>query len=409
MNNEFETEYLIVGSGMVGLSLAHQLTLRKISKSIICIDKESQLGMHSSGRNSGVLHAGLYYKPGTIKAKVCVNGAKRLRKWIEERNLPLNKCGKVVVPQDIHLDKQLDLLFNRGKENGARVEMWDKKQLNEFSPMVRTASQRALWSPNTCVVKPLKVLERLAQELKSYGVKIFTNNTGSNFQIDFERSKIISSEYSIKYKHLINCAGLYADKIAHSFDVGLEYRIIPFRGNYWEIKSPQKFKINSNVYPVPDLNMPFLGVHFTPSADNPPKITIGPTATFVMGRENYSKFNSMEPFSAVENLLTISKLFLLNKGGFRKYVKEQSFLSIPFLLTKASQVLIPDIKAEDIKLSEKVGIRAQLFNKNTSSLENDFICKNKENTTHILNAISPAFTASFELADFIIDNYLIKK
>ena len=122
MNTEFETEYVIVGSGMVGLSLAYQLTMRNMSKEIICIDKESRLGMHSSGRNSGVLHAGLYYKPGTIKAKVCVNGAKRLRKWIEERNLPLNPCGKVVVPQDIHLDKQLDLLFNRGKENGAKVQ-----------------------------------------------------------------------------------------------------------------------------------------------------------------------------------------------------------------------------------------------------------------------------------------------
>ena len=164
---------LIVGGGMVGLCLAHQLLERGITSSIAVLDKEPELGLHSSGRNSGVLHAGLYYKPGSLKAQVCVEGARRLRSWVEERGLPLNPCGKVIVPQRAELDPQLDVLAERGIANGAEVELWDENQLQELVPEARTASGRALWSPNTAVVKPLSVVRRLRQDLIDQGVKMF--------------------------------------------------------------------------------------------------------------------------------------------------------------------------------------------------------------------------------------------
>ena len=155
---------------MVGLSIAHQLLERGITSSITILDKEPELGRHSSGRNSGVLHAGLYYKPGSLKAKVCVEGARRLRSWIEERDLPVNPCGKVIVPPRAELDSQLDVLATRGRANGAEVEFWDESQLREMAPEARTASGRALWSPNTAVVKPSG--DDTPEELTDRGVKI---------------------------------------------------------------------------------------------------------------------------------------------------------------------------------------------------------------------------------------------
>ena len=408
MNKKAETEYLIIGCGMVGLSIANQLWERGISKNITCLDKEQKIGLHSSGRNSGVLHAGIYYNPGSLKAKVCVNGARRLKKWILDRKLPLNPCGKVIVPQRPSLDTQLDLLAKRGQENGATVEIWDNNQLKEFMPLAFSSSGRALWSPNTCVVKPLKVLERLSMELKNNGVRILTAKTSKDkYTINVDKSIInFNDKSSIKYKYLINCAGLNADTIAHQFCIGLDYRIMPFKGLYWELKCQDKFKINANLYPVPDLNIPFLGVHFTPSADDRPVITIGPTATFAWGRENYNSFESIELLSSIKNLTTIASQYIYNKGGFRKYVHEQALLSYTPFLAKSAQDLIPSINVEDLKISKKVGIRSQLFNKNKKILENDFICIKERNSTHVLNAISPAFTASFELADYIIDNWI---
>ena len=155
------SDVLIVGGGMVGLCLAHQLLERGITTNVTVLDKESELGCHSSGRNSGVLHAGLYYKPGSVKAQVCVGGARRLRAWVQERGLPLNACGKVIVPQRPDLDSQLDVLAERGSANGATVEFWDEQQLRELIPEARSASGRALWSPNTAVVKPITVVRRL--------------------------------------------------------------------------------------------------------------------------------------------------------------------------------------------------------------------------------------------------------
>ena len=164
------SDVLILGGGMVGLCIAHQLLERGMTRSITILDKEPELGRHSSGRNSGVLHAGLYYKPGSLKAQVCVAGARRLRRWVEERGLPINPCGKVIVPPRAELDAQLDVLAERGRANGAVVDFWDADQLRNLIPEARTASGRALWSPNTAVVKPISVVRRLQQDLAERGV-----------------------------------------------------------------------------------------------------------------------------------------------------------------------------------------------------------------------------------------------
>ena len=307
-------DILILGGGMVGLSLAYQLIERGISKRIIILDKEKVLGKHSSGRNSGVLHAGIYYKPGSLKARVCVSGAKRLKKWVSERNLPINNCGKIIVPQKESLDMQLDVLAERGNLNGAEVDLWNEKTLKDYVPFVRTASGRALWSPNTSVVKPLLIIKTLSDELKSKGVEIMNLGPKQKYCIDHENMNInINSNKRLEYKFVINCTGLQADKIAHSFGLGLNYRIIPFKGLYWQINNKIcKLNIPSNIYPVPDLNVPFLGVHFTPSADNEPLVSIGPTAVPALGRENYNILQNIQPIDAMLDLAFLGQQYFLN-------------------------------------------------------------------------------------------------
>lgn len=398
-------DVVILGGGMVGLSIAHQLLERGVTTSITILDKEPELGLHSSGRNSGVLHAGIYYRPNTVKAKVCVNGARRLRTWVEERDLPLNPCGKLIVPQRAELDSQLDVLAERGKANGAEVEIWDSNQLREFVPEARTASGRALWSPNTVVVKPISVVCRLRQELVDRGVKILVSQKGFKAQPKKQELKLSDGTH-IHYGHLFNCTGQQADRVAQLFGVGTNYILLPFRGLYWQLKANCPIQPRTNLYPVPDLNVPFLGVHFTPSADTAPIVSIGPTATMAWGRENYRGIQAVEPKMIADNLKIIASQYVANRGGFRRYVHEQAFLALTPLLVRAAQELIPTVKPEHIELSQKVGIRSQLFNQKTESLEDDFLCLPGDYSTHVLNAISPAFTASFELADLILDQTL---
>ncbi len=387
---------------MVGLCIAHQLVERGIARNITVLDKEPELGRHSSGRNSGVLHAGLYYKPGSLKAQVCVAGARRLRHWVEERGLPINPCGKVIVPQRGELDRQLDVLAARGKANGAHVELWDEQQLRAFIPESRSASGRALWSPNTTVVKPITVIMRLRQELQEKGVRIVASQKGWKTQPDKQVMQLADGQV-LAYGHLFNCAGLQADRVAHSFDIGRQYFLLPFKGLYWKLKQECPIQPRCNLYPVPDLSVPFLGVHFTPSADTIPLVSIGPTATPAWGRENYRGLEGVEPVMAAANIAVLASQYLHNRGGFRRYVHQQAFLALPPMLLRTAQQLIPAIQAEHLELSEKVGIRSQLFNRNTMSLEDDFLCLSGPASTHVLNAISPAFTASFALADLIVD------
>lgn len=402
------TEILIIGGGIVGLSIAYQLIERKICKNIIIIDKEMSLGMHTSGRNSGVLHAGIYYKPGSLKAKVCIEGSKRLQKWIKERSLSINKCGKIILPTKNQLDHQLDLLLKRGKTNGAVVEMIDKKRLYELEPYAESSSDRALWSPNTVVINPKEILMQIENELIEKGVLILKNQTIK--KIFPEKKEIHTNDNSIfKFKYFFNCAGLQSDRIAHLCNVGEKYTILPFKGLYWKLKNSNKFNIKTNIYPVPDLSVPFLGVHFTPNAEKIRTIYIGPTATIAWGRENYKSINTIEPLMSITNLFILSQQYLLNKNKFRNYVHEQAFQSFEPFLIKAAKKLIPSLSASDIEFSDKLGIRAQLFDKQKMNLVDDFICINDLNSTHVLNAISPAFTSSFSLADLIINSSNVLK
>ncbi len=395
-------DIVIIGGGITGLSLAYQLVKHQITNSIVIIDKENHIGAHTSGRNSGILHAGIYYKPGSLKSKICVRGAKRLKKWALENDLNINQCGKYIVPQDLDLDYQLDVLKTNADRNGARSQIISKEELVEKFPSARTASNRALWSPDTCVVNPLEVLFRLKEILEEHEIIIQTKSEFTT-KIPLENRIETSNGDFIEYKHLINTAGIQACKISSQFGVKTQYNVIPFKGEYWKLKSNSKIRVPSNLYPVPDLNIPFLGIHFTPSSTGQ-EIYIGPTATLALGKENYHNFENLEGFTLANSVNAIARQYYQNKKGFRKYVHSQSLEWIPLLMHRSAQKLIPELKPEDMEKSQKVGIRPQLYDKMKNELVDDFVCLHGERSTHILNAISPAFTSSFELADYIMKN-----
>ncbi len=393
-----KNKVVIIGSGIVGMTIAYQLLTRKLSKDILIIEKENLPGKHTSGRNIGVVHSGLYYKPDSLKAKVCVKGSKRLRRWVSDRNLYLNKCGKLILPTNEYLNNRIDELYDRGKKNGCNVEIWNLVKLKNKFPYVKLSCGRALWSPDTSIISPKEILSTLFNELKEKNVDFLFNSeiTSVNQTMNFIE---IYNNKKIYFDYLFNCAGLNADKVARLFDLGSNYKLIPFKGQYMQLKTNFIFKVSSNIYPVPDLNIPFLGVHFTPGSGG---TYIGPTATLALGRENYKGIDSLEPFSLIGNINILAKQYLSGKNGFRRYFHEQAFQTFRPFFIKAAKELIPSVKAENLKYSNKSGIRAQLIDLKSLKLVDDFISIETKNSMHVLNAISPAFTSGFELADLII-------
>jgi L-2-hydroxyglutarate oxidase len=388
---------------MVGLALAYQITERWPDLSITVIDKEPDIGRHSSGRNSGVLHAGIYYPPGTLKAQVCVQGARRLRSWCEDEGLPVLACGKVIAPQSVELDGQLDLLLERGRANGAEVRLIDQQEFQQLVPDGRTASGRAIWSPGTCVVKPKLVLERLEQRLRERGVRFLLGTTVTGEAPDGRQLNLNHAGEGtiLSYGHLFNATGLQADRVAQAFGLAEHCTLLPFKGLYWQLDPRAPFSFSTNLYPVPDLNVPFLGVHVTPSPDG--TISFGPTAIPAWGRENYQGIQGVEPLMALEFLGDLASQWWHNAGGFRRYAREQALHGLKPLFLKAAQALVPGLRSEHLIHSQKVGIRAQLYDRKLGILVQDFRLEHGPASTHVLNAISPAFTASFALADLILD------
>jgi len=393
------TDICILGSGMVGLSLAHQILERFKNLRVTIIEKEKTVGLHSSGRNSGVLHSGLYYPADSLKAKVCIPGAKKLKAWCKENGLEVFESGKIITAQHDFLDPNLDLLFNRGRLNGAEVEIIDEREFKKILPHGRTASGRALWSKSTCIVDPIKVIQKLRDNISS-NKRIRFLFSERSYLIDVKKKIIkLRSGNNIHYDFLFNCSGSNADKIAHEFGIGREYKILPFRGSYWEIKRDAPFKFETNLYPVPDLNFPFLGVHITPGLNG--SVYIGPTAVPAFGRENYNGIKNIEPRMFFDFMGQILRKSIFDKK-IRRYIYDQAFDWLPIKLIKSVNLIAPEIRLSHIKRSQKVGIRAQLFDNKNKEFINDFVMLEGNDSSHILNAVSPAFTASFELADYII-------
>lgn len=390
-------EILIVGAGIVGLTIAREL-LQRGANNIYIIDKESVPGMHASGRNSGVLHAGIYYAPETLKAKLCLSGNLQMQAYCKEKKLPLQHCGKVIVAKNENEHQTLLSLYERAKMNGADVELVDEKTLREIEPYARTYSQ-ALYSRNTAVVDCKSIMSALYVELQQSNKVTFLLNTKF---VGIQDTFSIQTDCGIIcYQQLINTAGAYADIVAHHFGIGKEYCLIPFKGVYRKLITEKTHLVNGNIYPVPNLENPFLGVHFTKNIHS--EVYVGPTAIPAFGRENYGILSGITSEAGMI-LFNEIRLFICNKQ-FRKVALNEPRKYLTHYFYQDAKRLIPELKQDWLERSTKSGIRPQLINLRNNKLEMDFLVVREQHTLHVLNAISPAFTSSMAFASYIADKY----
>ncbi len=392
-----ETEFLIIGAGIVGLTIAREL-LAKGADKIIIMEKEPSLGMHASGRNSGVLHAGIYYPPETLKAKLCLKGNLLMQEYCRENNLSLMKTGKVIVARNAKELPILQDLFHRSQQNGAKVEMIDEQQLAKIEPNAKTYRQ-ALYSHYTAVVDNKQILQALERELlRSRKVTFAFNHQFKGLKSEFIAD---TSQQPIKFKRFINAAGAYADKVAHSFDVGREYCLIPFKGIYQKLVKEQSHLVNGNIYPVPNLRNPFLGVHFTKNIQG--DVYVGPTAIPAFGRENYGILKGIDR-ECFKIALHELKLFFTN-SGFRSVALQEPKKYLGSYFYRDAKQLVKNLEKNWLTKATKVGIRPQLVNIKQKTLMMDFLIVNESHSLHILNAISPAFTSSLAFAKYVLQDY----
>ncbi|MBI3356347.1 MAG: L-2-hydroxyglutarate oxidase [Nitrospirae bacterium] len=388
-------DFLVIGGGVIGLSIARELRRRQPNASIILIEKESSCGTHASGRNSGVLHAGFYYSPDSLKAKFTRLGNEQLTAYCEEKRIPLNKCGKLVVAKDAGDLKSLDELIRRGHANGIELHELTDIEARKIEPRVKTY-QRALFSPHTSTVNPLHVVDAMQQDAIREGVQL---HFGTAY-VGREGRQLRTNQDRIEAGYVVNAAGLYADKIAMDYGFSEKYRILPFKGLYLYSNEPPG-SIRTNIYPVPDLKNPFLGIHFTITADG--KAKIGPTAIPAFWRENYGGFSNFNMGELIE--VAGRGLGLLTGAQFdyrRLAVEEISKYSRSKMVSLAS-VLAENVDERNYQKWGRPGIRAQLLDITKRKLEMDFVLEGDGHSMHVLNTVSPGFTCSLPFSRYVCD------
>jgi L-2-hydroxyglutarate oxidase LhgO len=386
-------DFLIIGGGVIGLSIARQLKHLYTDSSVVILEKESACGLHASGRNSGVLHAGFYYSPDSLKAQLTRQGNERLREYCKEKNIHLNQCGKLVVAKDHAELSAMDELVQRGKANGIPLQEITEAEAKEIEPRVKTW-ERALYSPTTATVDPTEVVNAMVSDAQHEGVEIHYD---SRYQS--RRGAVVQcSQDSYDAGYIVNAAGLYADHIARDFGFSEHYRILPFKGLYLYSNEPPG-TIRTNVYPVPDLRNPFLGVHVTVTAQG--KAKIGPTAIPAFWREQYESFGNFKFSELVDVLVRQAGLFLFSEFDFKRLAFEEIQKYSRTHLVKLATSLMDGITPERYETWGKPGIRAQLLDTKKRKLEMDFVLEGDSRSMHVLNAVSPAFTCSLPFADYV--------
>ena len=400
MTNTESCDVLIIGSGIVGLSIGIALLQANPQIKVTVVDKEKVAGLHASGRNSGVLHAGFYYSPDSLKAKFCREGNLELRKLCHENKIPVVETGKVVVARNQDENQRLDLLYSRGVANGVELEILESGALQKFEPLAQTF-ERFLWSPNTAISDPGAVSEAMVNRFLSIGGKI---TYGKNVHLKSEFGEVRVPGFSAKY--VVNSAGAQSDRIARGLGLARENAMVPFMGVYRAVKT-SKLPVTRLVYPVPHPINPFLGVHFTLTLDG--KVKIGPTAIPILGREQYSLFSGWNISDIGQAILATKALIQGEAHSFGEILKSELPKLREKSLVRESTTLVP--QAAKVKEWQKKppGIRSQLVNTKTGKLEQDFIVENYLNSTHVLNAVSPGWTSAIPFGRWVATEKVLPK
>ncbi len=394
MNNSFDL--IIIGGGLVGLSAAYKIQKSFPKKNILLVEKEKQLAFHQSGRNSGVLHSGLYYKPGSYKAKNCVKGREQLVNFAKKNNIKYDVCGKIVVAVDEKEKRQLPNLLKRGEKNGLNgLKLINEKEIEEIEPFIK--GLQAIWVPQTGIIDYKQVARCLKEKILNINnqSQIITNCE----VVGINQSTIITNKGLFNANNFIFCGGLFSDRLATKDNLKLNLKIVSFRGEYYQLKQKSKHKIKNLVYPVPNPEFPFLGVHFTRMTDG--DIECGPNAVFTFKREGYKKgdFNLKDTMDSL-SYPAIWKLFFKHwKFGLNEY--KRSFSKKLFL--KQLQKMMPSLSLDDIEQGRS-GVRAMALGQDGHVIDDFRIERNNKNI-HVLNAPSPAATACLSIGDYILDYY----
>jgi len=389
-------DFLVIGGGIIGISIARELKRRHPHATLLLIEKEEVYGLHASGRNSGVLHAGFYYTADSFKAKFTQTGNQRLTEYCESRNIPINKCGKLVVAQNESELSQLDELMVRAKNNNVPLNYITEEEAKAIEPRVKTF-EHALFSPTTSSVNPSQVVQAMRDDASQEELKL---HSGVRYLRRTGKGVIKTSQGNIEFGYMVNAAGLYADKIAQDFGFSRDYRILPFKGLYLYSNEPAG-AFQTNIYPVPDLRNPFLGVHFTVTAEG--KVKIGPTAIPAFWRENYKGLTNFNFNELMEIIFRQAGLFWSSDFDFKNLAFEELQKYSQAKLVSLASSLAEGVGIKSFKKWGEPGIRAQLLNIRDKKLEMDFVTEGDERSLHILNAVSPAFTCALPFADFACD------
>ena len=385
----------IVGGGIVGLATAWQLTRKHPGKKVIILEKEAGVAQHQTGHNSGVLHSGIYYKPGSLKAINCREGKLAMQAFCEDEGLPYDVCGKVIVAVDESELPALERIYERGQANGVKCERIDAPRLRELEPYA--AGIKAIHVPEAGIVDYKQVCERLAEKIRNAGGEIHQHCKVRGMPQHDGRVVLETTQGDFEANYVINCAGLHSDRVTKLSGQPVEAKIVPFRGEYYELLPDAEHLCRNLIYPVPDPKFPFLGVHFTRMIHG--GIECGPNAVLAFSREGYKKtdINLRDLFES----LTYPGFLRMAMKHWKMGLGEQwrSFSKSAFV--KALRRLMPDIKKEHLRPAP-AGVRAQALNRE-GSLVDDFVIAESERILNVCNAPSPAATASLNIGRLIVE------
>lgn len=387
-------DYVIVGGGIVGLASAYHILKLQPGAKLAVLEKESAVAAHQTGHNSGVIHSGIYYKPGSLKAKNCIDGYNMMVDFCKEHGIKFDLCGKLIVAVNDSELPELEKLYKRGHENGlTKITYLNKEQIADYEPHLNGV--KAIHVPYTGIIDYTEVCEKLAELVTQMGGEIYLNHKAEDIHVETDYTQVITPLKTFTTSMLVNCAGLYCDKVAELAREETDTKIIPFRGEYYMLKPEKRHLVKNLIYPVPDPNFPFLGVHFTRMIHG--DVEAGPNAVFAFKREGYHK-SDVDLEEMFESLAwpgfqkVAAKYWKTGMGEFYRSFSKAAF-------TKALQRLIPELQEDDL-IPAEAGVRAQACDR-TGGLLDDFKIIERVNAIHVLNAPSPAATSSLSIGKTI--------
>ncbi|HEY9727666.1 MAG TPA: L-2-hydroxyglutarate oxidase [Chroococcales cyanobacterium] len=388
-------DYVIIGGGIVGLSTGMAIGKRYPNARIAVLEKESKWAFHQTGNNSGVIHSGIYYKPESFKAKFCRDGATSMVEFCKEHGIPHEVCGKVIVATEEEELPRLENLYKRGLDNGIQVKKITPEEVREIEPHVNCLAGIRVYSTGIADYK--KVSQKYAELIEQQGGELHLNTKVLNIRAMPNSDVLETNKGNFETRCVINCAGLHSDRIAKLGNVDPKAKIVPFRGEYYELVPEKRYLVNTLIYPVPNPDFPFLGVHFTKMIDG--SVHAGPNAVLSLKREGYKKTDfDLRDFMEVMTFPGFWKLAAKNADeGIKEIIR--SFSKAAFV--RSLQRLIPEVQSEDV-IPTHAGVRAQAL-MDDGKLVDDFLIVQGHNAVHVCNAPSPAATSSLEIGKAIVE------